>query len=378
MPVESLLRSVGQCTFPRLQSSGLDIHARTARRVAGWSLASVFVVLAVTLAVLRYRAPSLLRQRAMEAVHAACPACTLEIGRLELGVLSGRIRAFGVHYANAPTDVLHIDARIDAAGVESGWWSLVTGRPRMTRIVLDGFRLTLLASIRPNEGWAHPPPDPPGSAFLALPALRIDRVELRRGTFVYREAWPGRTVAIEFDSLEGYVTALATRRDLAAGRTVARLAGRVAGSGQGSLLVRTDLLAPFPNATIELGLRDQDLAAFQAYLVPTEGAHLSGRLVEATAVMTLGHGIVRGQLTGLYDELAVRFERTPERGGIETALNNLGVAIQVSSANVNEPRVSRSTPIARLRLPGEPIIGFLWSSLRDACLQLILRDGRRL
>ncbi len=354
-------------------------HSRGRRvlRVVLWSTAGLFAAIGVFALVARLLAPGIVRRRLIAAVRGACPTCTLEIGRVELGLLRGRVVARSIVFTNAPAGTLRVDVYAESALVELRWGSLLAGHPHLTRIVIDAANLTLQAPIHPGEGWSHPTAVSEGSPLSGLPPLRIDRLELHRGEFTYREMWPGRSASIDFAHLEGVATDFATRRGMVAHPTVAVVTGEVERSGRGRLRVETDLLAASPTATIEASLNDQDLAAFRAYLVPIEGAHLSGRLHDARAVMHLARGSVSGQLSGSYHGLAVSFERTREHGTIETAMNNLGATIQVAASNDAEAVAHRATPIARSRGRGEPLIGFLWVALRDACLQLILRDGRR-
>jgi hypothetical protein len=151
--------------------------------------------------------------------------------------------------------------------------------------------------------------------------------------------------------------------------------GTVAGSGAGRLVVRIDPLAARDDAEIELGLRDQDLHAFESYTVPAEGMHLRGTIVESAAAFHLDDArAVHGAVSGSFRDLELNFTPFP-RSRIEAAALNLGVAVQVARTNANLPLARRSTTLEVARAPHEPVMGFLWRSVSGSAVVLANNGG---
>jgi hypothetical protein len=317
--------------------------------------------------------PELLRRSVVATLRGQCPTCAIEVGAVDLEVRGWRAAVRGLQLFTDARRPVRLDLRIDRAVLSLDPRSLVWGPPHLTGVDLSGVRAEVVQRVEPDAAWL-PQPSQPGRALVSVfPAARVDRVLLRDGTLVFTDRIRDRTASVTFSNLRGYAGGWAPHPEPGVRTFRAIVEGTVAGSGAGRLVVQFDPYVPDPELQIELGLAGQELAELSSYSVPAEGLHLHGRIDRAAATLRYVRGGVHGDVVGRYHDLKVRFEPSITRGRIVTAVANLVATVELAPSNAERCVTDQRALIARRQRPSDPLVGFLWGSLRDACIELARR-----
>jgi hypothetical protein len=334
--------------------------------VFGWSIKSALDA-----------APNVLRARTLTALRRGCPECVFDIGAMTLDMRAGRLAASNIHFVCDRKSHVRIDVRSENAVVDLDMRSLFSPILHIRHITLDGVSATLTQDVDPNA-WGPvartlPPPSP--SPLLRLPVATLDGVDIRHASLTYTDQIASSVASVAFTGLDVHVSPIATRRGFVPPMTTLTARGTLAGSGAATMALALDPLASELDLTLQLGLNGQDLAPLGSYAVPAEGLHLQGRIDRATATLHYAHGRVGGNVSGTFRGLDVHFEPTARRDLITTGVANLVATVEIARSNDSEPADQTRMNIDRARQPDEPLVGFLWFALRDACIDLA-RHGR--
>jgi len=276
--------------------------------------------------------------------------------------------------------------QIAAQGVDFG--ALIVGQGVWARrIDVDSFRIDVTSDKRPAAGPGGHRHRTPQQWIASLDeTLSLDSLRVRNGEVIYREHAPGRDQVGVFtisriEAVATNVSHLVGRRTSGDPMTISATA-RVQDAAQLQVRVVVPLDAPRFSMALRGTLGAMPAAAFNSFVVQTQALQIErGRVAGVTFNVAVTNGVAAGTITPRFTDLSVSVTRRGSEGilgnrgifgGAARGIASLAAGLALRQSNpdgpFDEPRVGT---IDRTLTPGEPLIAFLWSGVRDGLLAVV-------
>jgi hypothetical protein len=340
-----------------------------------WLGAGIALLLAVMLGISGQVAAQLVKTRLTASLKRSCPACSLEIGELQISLFTGRIRVDEIRYSGDPKEDSTLRFSAERLEARVNPLSLLRHQPQIESIDAIQPVVTIREKADTPPG-AHALFPSPGSAFKSFPAAQVDHVRVYGGKFNYELDNHGRVGKIELSQINGNVSRFATRERLLTEKyrqpILMVATARLEQSGSVKFRVSFDPFADKNHDSIDLELRGQKMEELNPFFTVESGLSLSGVLKQGKAELVVSQGHLSGTLSGSYEDLKLKFQPTPERGKIKSKVTTMISSIETAKTR---PKPQEKQPpeaqVSAQREPREPITKFLIRGLRDAAKKVL-------
>jgi hypothetical protein len=276
--------------------------------------------------------------------------------------------------------------RIAAQGVDFG--ALIVGEGVWARrIDVDSFRIDVTSDKRlPVNPRGHPHRTPQQWIAGLDETLSLDSLRVRDGEVVYREHAAGRdnVGVFTFTRIEATatnVTHVVGRRTSGAPMTLSATA-RIQDAGQLAVRAVVPLDAPRFDMTLRGTVGAMPAMAFNTFVVKTQALQIErGQLAGIAFSVAVKNGVASGTITPRFNDLSVSVTRRGSEGllgnrgifgGAARGIASLAAGLALRQDNPDRPMSApRVGAIDRTFTPDQPLIGFLWSSVRDGLLAVV-------
>ena len=285
-------------------------------------------------------------------------------------------------------DVVRISgARLRMQGVDFAALALGSG-VHARRVTVDSLRLKVTSDLRgPQRVRQHRTPQ---QWIAALgQTVDVDSIVVNHGEVEYREMDPGQTApgVLTFSSIQA--TAAPVRhidgRRAAEDSMILAVTAQLLRAGRLDVRGAVPLDAPGFDMAFSGTLGPMPAEAFNSVLEHMQNWRIAhGQVEGVTFAVTVHDGLARGTITPRYSDLSVRVTGHGS-GGILGSGGIIGGAVRgvaslvanwakVRDRNPDDPaRRPRSGPIRHAFVPSETLPAFLWVSVREGLLAVMLQ-----
>lgn len=326
-------------------------------------LGAVTLLLVVTTAL-----PWVVERALIATLGEHCQSCVLSVEGLELSLSAPQIALRRPRLTQGWTESTAVRAAADHIAVSIALRDLMRGHihirdlsihePHVLVIEGDAMVPRSLASARGSVGFWK--------------SLSIDRTEVNRGEFVYRRFHAGQSAGLTWRNVSVRVGPWGTTHELAKKKTRAIAESQLGGAGRFSVELESVILSAEPNVDVTTSIVRQDLADVRSFFSTHDGIEISGRILDGKGRMQVRGASLVGRVTVTYQDLVVRFRRTPDRSAIATLLANVGQSAKLIKSNVRASEGSRSEPVAIHRLKSETLLQYVLRGYKVGALGLIM------
>ncbi len=321
------------------------------------------LVLIAAVAAAWIAAPGVLRDWLQASARDACSTCTLEIERVSLSLFPLSASLHGIRGRFGDREATAVEAEIPLVVLESiSFWrgpsspsieNVLVSRPEV--VVIEGDK-----SLPEGKGAAGS-----GGGF------RVGGIRVRDGKFTYVRLRDGREARLRVNGIEAKVEELGTRSDLRGRAARARVDAKLEDSGLIVLEVGAGLFGktePDPLVDVRLEIAGQDLTRLNPFFFVDDKLRLKGELMRGQGIVTVRGARAQATVTALYRDLDLKFEKGPERSGLEATLSNVIKSFKIDPENTDESRRDRIRQAVLERKPGESLVSFILRGLLEAAL----------
>lgn len=328
--------------------------------------------------------PHILVNKAHAALKESCPSCQLEIGTLRVNAFS-----FPTHFTvrnfrlNAPSEK---DEGYELSAEEIDAWinpfSFLSEAPTVESIDARVPHVT----VRERKGsppGKHAYTPAPGAALAGFPKMRVNGIRISDGKFSYVETVPNpenpnqkaAQAKLDVTRINATVDSFVTRADLLTPRYQhkmnAQATAKLEDQGDVDFSFSFDPFAVKNHDVLDISVRNLSLSNINSFFKNDSGMELSGTLHEAVTHIEMSEGQIHGMLNANYNNLSVKFDKTPERGKLSSAIMSWFATAKVTKDRPSPGKSATPTPLSTAREPYEPITKWILRSLSDAAKKTI-------
>ncbi len=253
-----------------------------------------------------------------------------------------------------------------------------TGEVHMRRLMLRGAQLDVLSDKRLRAGPKKRHASPQANAQQVDPVVRIDTIVVDSSQVSYQERKPDRDRPGRLDFASLAVRINDFHLPSSGAPLTIDVSARLMGEGALSVRATVPLDAPDFRFALTGRLGAMPIGALNRYLAETQPVEIKdGQIDSVIFVMNTTKGTNATTLTPYFRDLGL--DITNPKGGVggfvKAGLIEFGAnAFKVRSRNPDSPKDRpRTAKITRRYEPSQSWISFLWLSLRDGLLKVVVK-----
>jgi hypothetical protein len=343
------------------------------------ALGIAFVVLLYLSATLTHR----YLHRTIESLgNTLCSSCLLTIDHLKFQVFPLAVNLNGIILTGGDPNTTALKSSAKDLWVKISWINFFTKRIIFSEVKLDTPIVKVIEGDLPlvntdstDDQKEDQKGDEQGWTF-AIESTTLTHAEftyIRRYQSRMKQSQPSRLpmqAELNIKNISAIVSRIDSASDACEDIVNADLTAVLENSGHFTLKIKSSLCAEKHKIDVNLHLFKQNLNSVSDFFVSSSGVGMKGFIHDAWGEVRIHGQSSKTNSTIRYQDLALKFRTTDERGFIVTAFSNALQAISLHTSNLGRIKSDQTQSVELVRKSDETIISFVLRGLQEAALKI--------
>lgn len=308
--------------------------------------------------------PGRLIEGLQSAVRENCDSCELKITRAKVSVLPPGLGLFDVRLTAGSPESSRVVTEVGEVRATLRLRSLFSHVLWIEMLRLEDVKVKFTDSDGPSKKQADK--ESSGSDW----SMVISKTQIQDGEFIYVRNTHGTSAQLNVHFTRASLSEMGTSPAFKDLPIRAQALARIEKTGEIDLQVQTAPMQEPLRVTVDMGVKDQDLADLTPFFKENAGVILKGFMRQGHGHVDLEGRKLTATVWAKYEDLDVTLVKMYDRSEVAAFFINLGQAVAMETKNKDRPKSDQVRDVTIQREDKESIVSFILRGMKEAALKV--------